>query len=149
MLLNGKVAYFKRSDVSVLKRGAVQPKPTGAAIAAEARRFIGVQYLWGGTSGFGFDCSGFTYAVHRQLGVAIARDARPQTAGGKVIASRKDLRPGDIVFLQHSGVIEHCGIAVGGDAMIHAPRTGEAVRIVSLSKEPYASAFAGARRYGR
>jgi cell wall-associated NlpC family hydrolase len=106
-----------------------------------------LQYLWAGTSGFGFDCSGFTCLVHQALGVTIPRDGAPQSAAGVKVAL-SSLRGGDLVFFRDSsGQIHHVGMYVGSGNMIHAPATGQPVRVVSLSAEPYAREFAGGRRY--
>jgi cell wall-associated NlpC family hydrolase len=146
-LLDGRHLYLKRAAVTLRRRGAVWPRPNGARLVAEARRFLGLQYLWAGTSGFGVDCSGFTCLVYGALGVTIPRDAGPQAATGVKVALGA-LRAGDLVFFRAaSGSIHHVGMYVGGGRMIHAPATGLPVGIVSLSAEPYAREFAGARRY--
>ena len=146
-MLDGRRLYLKRSAVALRSRGAVWPQPTGAQLAASARRFLGLQYLWAGTSGFGFDCSGFTHLVYRALGVTIPRDAAPQSAEGVKVA-RASLRAGDLVFFRSSsGQIHHVALYVGSGRMIHAPATGLPVSIVSLSAEPYSREFAGGRRY--
>jgi cell wall-associated NlpC family hydrolase len=120
---------------------------SGADVVRTGHLFDGLPYLWGGTSGFGFDCSGFTHLVYAMRGVTIPRDADAQYAAGKAVA-RADLQPGDLVFFKTStGYIHHVGIYVGNGQMLHAPRTGSAVEVVSLSAQPYATEYAGARRY--
>ena len=144
---DGRSLYVKRAAVMLRSRGAPRPRPSGAQLAAEARRFLGLQYLWAGTSGFGFDCSGFTCLVYQALGVTIPRDATPQSAEGVKVA-RTALRAGDLVFFRgSSGQIHHVGMYVGDGRMIHSPATGLPVTVTPLSAEPYASEFAGARRY--
>lgn len=146
----GTHAYVRRSAVRLLQSGQEQRAPSGARVVAEARRFLGLQYLWAGTSGFGFDCSGFTYSVFRQLGVTIPRDAGPQASVGRSVTSRRALRAGDLVFFRDAGgAIHHVGICVGGGRMIHSPGTGLAVQEVSLASPPYASEFCGGRRLTR
>jgi cell wall-associated NlpC family hydrolase len=146
-MLDGRTLSVKRAAVTLRSRGSPWPQPTGAQLVAEARRFLGLPYLWAGTSGFGFDCSGFTSAVYMELGVTIPRDAAPQAAEGVKVA-RTALRAGDLVFFRgSSGSIHHVGMYVGGGRMIHAPATGLVVSVVSLSREPYSHEFAGARRY--
>ncbi|MGB8021899.1 MAG: C40 family peptidase [Candidatus Nanopelagicales bacterium] len=148
--LQGRRLFVARSKVRVAATGgAVRPtsaRATGKALVAEARRFLGLKYLWGGASGFGFDCSGFTHTVHRQLGITIPRDARPQFAAGQPV-SRKALRPGDLVFFRNSSGIHHVGMYVGDGRMIHSPRTGKPVAVVSLRSQPWAREFAGGRRF--
>ena len=146
-MLDGRRLYLKRSAVALRSRGAPWPQPTGAQLVSEARRFLGLQYLWAGTSGFGFDCSGFTCLVYQALGVTIPRDGAPQFAEGVKVA-RAALRAGDLVFFRGaSGQIHHVGMYVGGGRLIHAPATGCPVSVVSLSQEPYSREFAGGRRY--
>jgi len=146
-MLDGRLLYVRRAAVALRSRGASRPRPTGAQLVTEARRFLGLQYLWAGTSGFGFDCSGFTCLIHQALGVTIPRDGAPQAAGGVKVA-RSALRGGDLVFFRGaSGQIHHVGMYVGKGRMIHAPATGLPVSVVSLSSEPYAREFAGGRRY--
>ena len=145
-LLDGRSVYLKRAAVALRRRGAAWPRPTGAQLVTEARRFLGLQYLWAGTSGFGFDCSGFTSLVYRALGVTIPRDGAPQSNEGVRVA-RSSLRAGDLVFFRNAlGKIHHVGIYVGNGRMIHAPATGLPVSVVSLSDDPYAQEFAGGRR---
>lgn len=148
VMLDGRHLYLRRSAVALHSPGAAWPRPTAAQVVVEAKTFLGLQYLWGGTSGFGFDCSGFTHSVYDALGVTIPRDAAPQAGGGTKIPSRTALQPGDLVFFKDSsGYIHHVGMYVGGDSMIHSPSTGQPVGYASLSKEPYKSEFAGGARY--
>jgi len=118
---------------------------TRAKVVAEAKRFLGLQYLWAGMSGFGYDCSGFTYSVYQAFGITLSRDADQQAVHGTPVALRS-LLPGDLVFFRGSpaGPITHVGMYVGNGNMIDAPHTGAAVRI-----EPVSSfgIYAGARRY--
>ena len=146
-MLDGRRLYVKRSAVALRSRGAPWPRVTGAQLVTEARRFLGLQYLWGGTSGFGFDCSGLTCLVYQALGVIIPRDATPQFNDGVKVA-RASLRAGDLVFFRgSSGDIHHVGMYVGGGRLIHSPATGRPVTLDSLSAEPYSGEFAGGRRY--
>jgi cell wall-associated NlpC family hydrolase len=145
---DGQVLWLSTKQVAVVAPGAPARRPTGTAVAAEARKFLGLPYLWGGTSGFGFDCSGLTHAVLAQLGVTIPRDATPQFGSGTPITSINDLRRGDLVFFRNdSGSIHHVGVYAGNGRMIHSPRTGQPVQSSSIRTGPWSREFAGGRRY--
>jgi cell wall-associated NlpC family hydrolase len=113
----------------------------GARAVALARRELGVPYVWGGESPAGFDCSGLVAYVYGRLGVSLPRVAADQYRAGRHIA-RSMLRPGDLVFFHGLG---HVGIYIGGDLFIHAPHTGEVVRISSLTGW-YDETYVGASR---
>ena len=150
VLLNGRHLYLRRAVVALHAAGAAWPKPTGARLVKDARRFLGLRYLWAGTSGFGLDCSGFTHSIFHAFGITIPRDAAPQAARGRKISTRSALRPGDLVFFRNAaGVIHHVGMYVGAGKMIHSPATGRPVVLSSLYAAPYFSEFAGGRRYVR
>jgi cell wall-associated NlpC family hydrolase len=145
---DGRSLWVAAKRVELVAAGAPARRPTGPAVVAEARKFLGLPYLWGGTSGFGFDCSGLTHAVYAQLGVTIPRDATPQFATGTPVARVRDLRKGDLVFFRtRSGAIHHVGIYAGKGRMIHSPRTGQPVQVSSITKGLWAREFAGGRRY--
>jgi hypothetical protein len=143
-LIGGRRVAVRRSDV-VLHTWGTAWGVTRAKVVAEARKFAGLQYLWAGTSGFGYDCSGFTYAVYHAYGRTLSRDADQQAVHGTPVA-RASLLPGDLVFFRDSpsGPIGHVGMYVGNGNMIDSPQTGVAVRIEPVSAYPY---YAGARRY--
>jgi cell wall-associated NlpC family hydrolase len=119
---------------------------SGAGVVAEVERFVGLPYLWAGTSGFGFDCSGLTFAVYRQFGITLPRDAADQAAAGTPV-TKKDLEPGDLVFFSFGGVIDHVGIYAGGGKMLDSPQTGGTVELVDMWGTPLSTHFAGAARY--
>ena len=123
--------------------GATAPlAPTNASIIAQARRFLGTHYLWGGLSSWGFDCSGIIWDVYRAHGLTIPRDADPQRHHGTPVA-RGALRPGDLLFFGSPGYAEHDAIYVGNGWMLEAPDSAHRVRIVPV-RWTY---FIGARRY--
>lgn len=143
-LIGGRPAALARGAVKLHVIGASWDA-TGAKLVAQARKFLGLQYLWGGTSGFGFDCSGLTHSIYLAYGVIIPRDADRQAAAGTPVAWDA-LQPGDLVFFREgaTGVIGHVGIYIGNGDMIDAPFTGAPVRI-----DPVWSGgdYAGARSY--
>ena len=127
-------ALLKEKKNASTNRGAIDTGVTVSGSASNlisyARRFIGVPYVWGGTSPSGFDCSGFTSYVYRNAaGVDIGRTTYAQINAGREV-SRSELQPGDLVF-PHEG---HVGIYVGNGQMIHAPQTGDVVKISPVYK---------------
>ena len=119
---------------------------TGTAVVAETERFLGLPYLWAGTSGYGFDCSGLTFAVYRQFGITLPRDAADQAGAGTPVP-RTGLEPGDLVFFAFGGPIDHVGIYAGNGKMIDAPKTGGAVELVNMWGTPLSTHLVSAARY--
>jgi cell wall-associated NlpC family hydrolase len=117
------------------------PPPSHGGVVAIAMRYLGTPYVWGGASPSGFDCSGLVMYVFAQIGVSLPHSSYAQYGMGSPV-SRADLQPGDLVFFNGLG---HVGIYVGGGSFIHAPHTGDVVKISSLSGW-YASTYVGARR---
>jgi len=118
----------------------------GQQIVAYGKNFMGVPYVWGGTTPKGFDCSGFTQYVFKQMGYTIKRTAAQQlTCGTEVTGS---LKAGDLVFFTNtyatSAAASHVGIYMGDNLFIHAANGG--VKITSLDHEYYAPRYIGARR---
>lgn len=102
------------------------------AVLAYASTFLGVPYVWGGTSPSGFDCSGFTQYVFAHFGVNLPRVSEDQQNVG-ILVSRNNLQPGDLVFFGTPA--HHVGIYVGNGNMINAPHTGAVLRIQSLNSD--------------
>ncbi len=121
----------------------VAPDTRHAHVVGIAMRYLGIPYKWGGASPQeGFDCSGFVLYVYAQVGISLPHNAAMQYGYGVPVA-KEDLQPGDIVFFNNLG---HNGIYIGGGQFIQAPRTGDVVKISSLSEPWYASMYYGARR---
>ena len=117
------------------------PPPTHSSVVSIAEQYLGVPYRWGGASPSGFDCSGLVMYVFSQVGVSLPHSSYSQYGMGSPV-SRDQLQPGDLVFFDGLG---HVGIYVGGGSFIHAPHTGDVVKISSISGW-YASTYVGARR---
>lgn len=111
----------------------VPPSGTGggSAIVSEAYKYMGVPYVWGGQSSGGVDCSGLVLLAHRAIGVSLSHYSGSQGSGGRAV-SRSEAQPGDVVC--YPG---HVGIYVGNGMMIHAPQTGDVVRVVSVYGSPW------------
>ncbi len=123
------------------------PSSFGRAVVATARKYLGCQYVRGGASPSGFDCSGFVYYVLGQHGVDISRSSRTQFREGTPV-SRGNLQVGDVVFFRNTyrTGISHVGIYIGNGRFIHASNRRSDVKISSLNSSYYAPRYAGARR---
>lgn len=120
---------------------APAPDARYSGVVGVAMQFLGVPYVWGGSSPSGFDCSGLITYAYAQMGVSLPHHAASQYGMG-VPVSRDQLQPGDLVFFNGLG---HDGIYIGGGQFIHSPHTGDVVKISSLTGW-YASTWVGARR---
>ena len=123
--------------------------PRALAAVADAQRYMGVPYKWGGSSPSGFDCSGLVQYVYAKVGIKLPRvtDQQILAPGGRQV-DRDSLLPGDLVFFRDSsGYVHHVGISLGGDKFVNAPHTGADVRIDSLDEPYFAKEFAGGRRF--
>jgi gamma-D-glutamyl-L-lysine dipeptidyl-peptidase len=119
-----------------------------------ASEMLGTSYLWGGISGWGVDCSGLVHLAYRSLGVLVARDSKDQlldvqqsaTSYGREADLADAWQQGDQLFFRYqsgSNAIHHVGLAVSSNMMLHAPKTGRVVELLSLAVEPYASELVG------
>jgi len=113
---------------------------TGADVVAEARKYLGVPYLWGGTDpARGLDCSGLVQLVYANLGHDLPRVSNQQAQAGRPVAGMADARPGDLIAWDNSARnvgVDHIAIYIGDGKMIEAPRTGLDVRIVDVPSTP-------------
>ena len=111
--------------------------PEAATIALH---YLGVPYQWGGSTPAGFDCSGLVMYVYAQLGIALPHFAAAQYGFGSPVP-RDLLQPGDLVFFDN---LDHVGIYIGGGQVVHAPSTGDVVKISNLAD--WGASYVGARR---
>ncbi len=116
-----------------LRKGTIQPidlnrsrKTSRSGVAREAKRFLGVPYLWGGISTSGFDCSGLVRTVFSRFGINLPRDTKDQIKEGCEI-ERDEMKHGDLIFFDR-----HVGIACGEDSIVHASLGGGGVRVNSI-----------------
>ncbi|MDZ7267254.1 MAG: C40 family peptidase [candidate division KSB1 bacterium] len=135
-LPDGRQGFVEAELLS--ERDKVFPTTPGttAGVVATAQKFLGVPYLWGGTSPNGFDCSGFTQMVFRLNGVALLRDASQQARQGDAVDAGRNfenLQPADLLFFgEQEDRISHVAISLGGPRFIHA---SDFVEINSLAEE--------------
>jgi len=119
---------------------SVTPSTTPSPVAAPsgggnstlvsiAERYLGIPYVYAGADPSGFDCSGFTMYVYAQIGISLPHNAAMQFGMGTPVAE-SDLQPGDLVFFYNLG---HVGMYIGGGNFIHAPHTGDVVKISPLA----------------
>ena len=123
-----------------------RPANTAQQIIATAKQYIGVPYLWGGTSPNGFDCSGFVQYVFQKHGIHLNRTVVTQYRHGYAV-SKSNLQPGDLVFFQntYASGLSHIGIYIGNNQFIHAS-SSQGVTISSLSNSYWSSHYHSARR---
>jgi hypothetical protein len=120
----GPADHYVRRDDTVAVATLPQRYPTPEDLIATAEAFLGVAYLWGGTSARGIDCSGLTQQAYRLNGVGLDRDADQQALGGRPVDRA---RPGDLFFFGADRVT-HTAIATGERTFIHAPESGKTVQ---------------------
>jgi peptidoglycan DL-endopeptidase CwlO len=119
------------------------PAARYGSVVSIALQYLGIPYVWGGSSpSTGFDCSGFVSYVFAQVGVSLPHHAASQYSYGTPVPFDQ-LAPGDLVFFDGLG---HVGIYIGGGQFVHAPHTGDVVKISSMYDSWYAATFVGARR---
>jgi cell wall-associated NlpC family hydrolase len=142
-LANGtEIGLGSQVRVGLVPPAATRGLPhTRADLVRTAKQFLGLHYLWGGLSAWGYDCSGLTWAVYRTHGITIPRDADAQFAAGTPVSLANAL-PGDLLFYE-SPVVGHVSMVIGGGLMIEAPNSRSEVRIVPIRT----SDFRGARRF--
>jgi cell wall-associated NlpC family hydrolase len=145
-LPDGRLGWVRKEDVTVRTADFSYPATTRKKTVEVGKRFLGVPYLWGGTTPLGFDCSGLVQLVCKMNGINLPRDADMQFMVGKPIEI-KDLQPADLVFFSNANSgITHVGMFVGDGEFIHASGKANGVTITSLSDPYYQSILVGARR---
>ena len=141
--LNGSVSSNSGST------NATTGSATGTQILAEAKKYLGTPYVYGGASPSGFDCSGYVFYVLKQLGYSPYRTPADQYKQGTYVA-KSDLQVGDIVFFAgtYASGISHVGIYAGNGQFIHSPNSRSVVSYSDLTSGYWAQHYYGARRMG-
>lgn len=120
----------------------VAPPPTHGGVVGAAMSRLGSPYVWGAAGPSTFDCSGLVMWAFAQIGVSVPHSTYALYAMGTAV-SKDQLQPGDLVFFDGLG---HMGIYLGGGQFVHAPHSGDVVKVSSLGESWYASTYVGARR---
>jgi hypothetical protein len=140
-----RAAWIQAGDV----RADSKPLDISASLAL-AQRFLGVTYTWGGSSSFGFDCSGFTQAIIRRRGRVMPRDANIQAVwpGLAPVGTRTELQPGDLLFFGRDAAhITHTGMYLGKGAFIHdTPKDHPGVQVSELGDPTWTKLLVAMRR---
>ncbi|WP_270943173.1 XkdQ/YqbQ family protein [Romboutsia lituseburensis] len=139
---NGKALIIDESQSSSSTNTGGSDKASKVVNLAKSK--IGRPYVWGATGPNTFDCSGLTSWCYKQIGITIPRTSRDQGKAGKYVP-KSDLRPGDLVFFNNP--ISHVGMYIGDGNMVHAPKPGDVVKIVSINIKHYKSIYNTARRF--
>lgn len=137
-----------KTDATTAETTSRSASRSAESIIDYAKRFMGVSYVWGGTTVNGFDCSGFTKYVYGHFDVSIARNSRAQAGNGTYI-KKSDLLPGDLVFFDTNGGknrINHVGIYIGSGKMIHCSSSHKGVVISTINSGFYSKTYMTARR---
>lgn len=142
---DGNIGYLSRQDVMLVSELTFSRD----RIVQEAKRFLGLRYVWGGTSPYGFDCSGLTMRLYQAQGIMIPRDAGEQAEAGHP-ADKTALLPGDLLFFaarERADHIHHVAMYIGNGMMIHSPNSNASVRQDAVDSSAYRKEYWGARRY--
>lgn len=104
--------------------GLVQNGTTGADVLTDARKYLGVPYVFGGTTTAGMDCSGLVQTVFKDLGITMPRTVGPQSQMGQEVSSLAEAQPGDLIVEKGNG---HIQIYAGNGMILEAPKPGSNV----------------------
>ncbi|MEN1967698.1 C40 family peptidase [Lentibacillus sp. N15] len=141
--------FIKKAAICIFETTKGLAKQSGERLIQEGKRFLGLDYFWGGMSAFGYDCSGFCYVMHKANGYRIPRDAGDQAANGQRIRLDHVL-PGDLLFFAYDngkGKLHHVGMYYGDGHMLHSPKTGRQIEILKLKGTVYEQELCIATRY--
>ncbi len=153
LIPGGLEVYVKSKDLRFFpsREDVFSEKRDAQYIIEIAKQYLGLPYLWGGTTAYGFDCSGFTQFCFKMAGYFLRRDADMQFEQGIAVTERKYLKPGDLVFFQtYKPGPSHIGIYIGNMKYIHSGNSGVAINSFDPSAPDYSQTldlkYIGARR---
>lgn len=133
-------AFAAALDATATDQRTTGASAEGEAVVAEAKKYLGLPYVWGGNSiTKGVDCSGLVQQVYKEFGYDLPRVSADQARSGRPVASMAEARPGDLIAWDNSSRnngVDHIAIYIGGGKMIEAPRTGLNVRIIDVPSTP-------------
>jgi cell wall-associated NlpC family hydrolase len=141
-------ARARAEEYPAAKRAELGDAYIREELVRSAQSFVGVPYLWGGSSvETGFDCSGLTMTVYQLNGFDLPRTSQEQFAAGNPV-DRSSLEKGDLLFFSRGGgKVSHVGIYAGNGRFIHAAGRGKQIRTDLLSNGQYSRMYLGARSY--
>jgi cell wall-associated NlpC family hydrolase len=114
----------------VTATGTATGRATGQDVVNDAKKYLGVPYVWGGTNpATGLDCSGLVQRVYKDLGIDVPRVASDQMNAGTAVPSLAQAKPGDLLVMNGA---QHIGIYLGNNQYIHAPMPGQNVQIADI-----------------
>lgn len=133
-------AFAAALDATATDQRTTGASAEGEAVVAEAKKYLGLPYVWGGNSiTNGVDCSGLVQQVYKKFGYDLPRVSADQARAGRPVASMAEARPGDLIAWDNSSRnngVDHIAIYIGDGKMIEAPRTGLNVRIIDVPSTP-------------
>jgi cell wall-associated NlpC family hydrolase len=135
-----RLLHVQKFASGIASRGAAM----ASSLTRHAMRFLGVPYSFGGTSAYGFDCSGYVQHVFALMGRSLPRTADAQFDAGKSFAGQPQV--GDLVFFHtYARGVSHVGIALGGDRFVHAS-SSHGVMVSTLHDSYWGARYLGAKR---
>lgn len=146
VLYKGQTGYVNGEYVEDYQQVDNTANATAVDIANYAMQFVGCNYVYGGTSPSGFDCSGLVYYCFGQYGIQLKRVADDQMNYNGIAISRSNLQVGDLVFFGSGSYANHVGIYIGNNNFVHAANPSSGVRVSSMNETYYANRYIGARR---
>ncbi len=143
------IGHLHKDDITFININEGKMQGNGNDIVTSGEQFVGLPYLWGGMSSYGYDCSGFTFTLYKANGYCIPRDASEQAQGGTLIPLN-EVQRGDLLFFAYEngkGAIHHVGIYYGDGKLLHSPHTGKSIEVIRIEGTIYEKELCMARRY--